>query len=502
MPKVILDWDTRYSKGIITSDFLNNIRHYFSVPNPLAKLSKFQGSHIPKRLFAITDTGRFNIGLYYDIHDYLINCDIDYDVITTPLLKDKIETGYTPEPVDVPVLNLPYRDFQEQGILEGLKYGKGIFVIGTAGGKTLLMAGLISAIKPTTTFVLLPPNLIEQTYNDLIEYGIPKENISQWSGDHEFKKAPIILATYPIVQARINQYCRKDGKIVKSKRKKDSEWKQQRDEYLTELSDVDLVIIDEVHTLKKANLINETVDIFKTPHKFGLTGTLPESLIDTWNIIGKIGPIILDVNSAELQKSGAISPVFAQVINIKYKHPPHIKRDADDPTKGYLQECAFIYNSEYRNKIISRLAQKVDNNILIMVDKLDHGELLEKTLQTNIPNKEVYFIRGSVEMNDRESVKKLMEAKNNIVCIAMTKIFSTGISVKNIHYLLFAQSGKAKITLLQSIGRGLRLHPKKNLLVIFDIADELYYGRKHLEVRVRHYDNEKIKYETKTVCET
>ena len=88
--------------------------------------------------------------------------------------------------------------------------------------------------------------------------------------------------------------------------------------------------------------------------------------------------------------------------------------------------------------------------------------------------------------------KKLIERDNNIICIAISRIFSTGISINNLHYIVFASGGKAKIKILQSIGRGLRLHENKNKLVIIDIADQLRYGGTHSDKRLELYQQENI----------
>jgi superfamily II DNA or RNA helicase len=66
---------------------------------------------------------------------------------------------------------------------------------------------------------------------------------------------------------------------------------------------------------------------------------------------------------------------------------------------------------------------------------------------------------------------------------------------------MFTGSGKAKIKTLQSIGRGLRKHQTKDKLIILDIADLLYYGRKHMDKRIALYDSEKIKYGIQTIEE-
>jgi hypothetical protein len=45
---------------------------------------------------------------------------------------------------------------------------------------------------------------------------------------------------------------------------------------------------------------------------------------------------------------------------------------------------------------------------------------------------------------------------------------------------------------LQSIGRGLRLHPNKQKLMLIDLADQLYYGKKHFNKRIEIYNKEQI----------
>ena len=92
-----------------------------------------------------------------------------------------------------------------------------------------------------------------------------------------------------------------------------------------------------------------------------------------------------------------------------------------------------------------------------------------------------------------------MEEKSDVIVIAISKIFSTGINIPNLHNIVFASAGKAKIKILQSIGRALRLHPTKTRSSIFDIADNTRYGRRHLSERETLYNNENYIYEEKTI---
>ena len=66
---------------------------------------------------------------------------------------------------------------------------------------------------------------------------------------------------------------------------------------------------------------------------------------------------------------------------------------------------------------------------------------------------------------------------------------------------MFAAGGKSKIKVLQSIGRGLRTHKDKDMLVLIDIVDDLIYGKKHYKKRKEFYEIEKIKIAEKAVPE-
>jgi hypothetical protein len=157
-------------------------------------------------------------------------------------------------------------------------------------------------------------------------------------------------------------------------------------------------------------------------------------------------------------------------------------------------------NDSRRNEIISKLASKLSNNSIIMVDRIDHGTNIEMYLKKICPiDKPVFFIQGSTEIEDREKIRQLMNTRNDVIAIAVSKIFSTGINIPNLHNIIFASAGKAKIKIMQSIGRALRLHPTKSMANIFDISDNTKYGKLHLSERIKLYNQEQYTYEEKTI---
>jgi superfamily II DNA or RNA helicase len=257
------------------------------------------------------------------------------------------------------------------------------------------------------------------------------------------------------------------------------------------------ILVSNCHRLRKGNKVNDILKIIKTPYRFGFTGTMPEESLDQWNIIGKIGPVIYEKNSYDLRQENYVSNASIQILKLIHKNEPFVPEGGN----AYRAELEYLTTCKFRNELITKLVQGLKQNTLIMVDYIQHGELLFDMVQRALPDKQCFFIRGEVEVEERDKVRQLMETNSNVVVVAISKIFSTGINIKNLHYIVFACGGKAKIKIVQSIGRGLRLHKDKTKLIIFDIADDLRYSTAHALKRQALYEKEHITFAIKEIEE-
>lgn len=252
------------------------------------------------------------------------------------------------------------------------------------------------------------------------------------------------------------------------------------------------LLVSNCHGIRKNNNINKIFTLLKTPYTFGFTGTMPPSLIDQWNILGKFGPVNYEEKTINLEKKEYISSFQIIIIKIKHKKIPSDIIALDRSMESYKRELEFLLQNDERNNIICNLADKISNNTIIMVDRIDHGNNLTNYLIKK-SKKTVYFIQGSTEIDEREKIRALMNNNNDVIVVAMSKIFSTGINIPNLHNIIFASAGKAKIKIMQSIGRALRLHSNKKMASIFDISDNTRYAAKHLQERKKIYETEKYK---------
>ena len=486
MLKFVFDWDDGYKMGIVQSDYLDNLREAFSVEDKQASMARYRMSrrYASIRKYAITPNGRFGVGVFPDIYKYLQTLSVPYQCIVTEKFKNNFAPAFLADPdsFNLKELDIPYRPYQEECIKKCLKHGNGVVVVGTAGGKTLIMAGLICnilSLQKGRALVVTSPELVNQAYQDFLDYGTYKyATLARWDGDNEYSpSADIVIASSTILMSK-----KQDISVLK---------------------EFNVILNDECHKTRAGNQINKVLKKVATNHKYGFTGSLPESKIDIWNVMGQLGPIIYEKSREDLQELGYVAPASAVICKITYKNPPvYLKTPSiTDPTGMYNEECDFLYKHSFRNRVIGILCKNIDKNTLILVDRLEHQQTLIDEIKRLAPRKNVQFVRGEVEKEAREEIRHIMEKKNNVICIAMASIFATGINIKNIHYLIFAMPGKAKIRILQSIGRGLRLHDQKTKLTIFDIADVLYYGLRHLEHRLELYNEEHISYAIKEIYE-
>ena len=472
MEKIIIDYKLKGGHITCSPNILKLVREKFSIQNPVYMQRRFQ-----PRKYVITPSGAFQVGLWEEMNKYLSTLNIPIEITLTKAFKAIYEPKITAtlQPID----GFTYYDYQEIMINEFIKHGRGIGILATSAGKGLVIAGLIKSLlhtTPSAKVLIIVPNtlLLNQLYNSFIEE-FNLHIISRW-GD---KNLPDLTKNVFIANSQILLSDIKDT--------------------LTKFQKVDYVIIDEVHKLgEKSNKINKVIHNITTPYKFGVTGTLPDNLMAAWNIVGKVGPILYEKNSYEIRQQGTAAQIETRVINCHHtKSPAPVDPNDNRPTARYEKELEFIIHNPERNNLIKQLVSKVNNNSLILVDRLIHGQIL-LDLMKDI-NKKVYFVQGSTESDARTEITQLMETQNDIVCIAISQIFSTGLSIKNLHYLVFVALGKSNVKVLQSIGRSMRMHKDKDKSVIFDLADNLHYSADHARQRIKMYKEEKIPYSIKII---
>ena len=115
-------------------------------------------------------------------------------------------------------------------------------------------------------------------------------------------------------------------------------------------------------------------------------------------------------------------------------------------------------------------------------------------------DRKVFFIHGGTDVQQREEIRKLTETQDDAIIVASYGTFSTGVSIRRLHNIMFASPSKSRIRVLQSIGRQLRKSKYKECAKLYDVADDLHwkshhnYTLNHFMERVKIYNSEKFNY--------
>jgi len=471
---ITVDFEKKSGRIHCSPHLLKSIRLKFSIENPVYQARRFES-----RKYVITPSGAFEVGLWDDINRYLLSLQIPLNIVLT----DAFKAQHRPPMEKMEIQHIDgfdYYDYQEITIKEFIQNGRGISILATGAGKALCIAGLCKTLlyyKPNSRILIIVPNvgLLNQLWDSFNTEFNMGQYVERW-GDNNLPswKSNILIANTQILVSDINFT-------------------------LSKVYKYDAVVVDEVHRLgEKKNQINKVIHNMVTPHRFGLTGTLPNNLLAAWNAIGKIGRILYEKSSYDIRQQGNISQVLAQVVYCVHSSKP-AKPDPDDvrPNAAYEMEVDHIMSHPARNKIICKVIRNLTGNVLVLVDRIAYGQRLYDLL--NDGSKQVFFISGDTDTTERTRIQKLMESHDDVVCVAMTTIFSTGISIKNLHSAIFTYIGKSNVKIVQSIGRTLRKHASKDRAIIIDVADSLRYSRKHLKERIKLYDEQQISYKMKTV---
>lgn len=174
------------------------------------------------------------------------------------------------------------------------------------------------------------------------------------------------------------------------------------------------------------------------------------------------------------------------------------KRGIIDKKKKYKYETDFLNGLKKRNKAICALTLSLKGNTLVIFEFVEHGKEIFEKLNNNTVNRPVHFVYGKVKGEERNEIRKIVETQDNAIIVASSKTFSTGINIPSLKNVILINSGKAKIKLLQSIGRALRKPTEDKKATVYDIVDNLSYKRSkcfsmiHMAKRMELYIQEKL----------
>ena len=373
------------------------------------------------------------------------------------------------------------RDYQIDAVYYSLKRDRALLLSPTASGKSFIIYSLIRyyshLIKEQTNYkcLLIVPttSLVEQMYTDFESYGwnVKKNCHRLYSGYSNQTDKKVLISTWQSLYKLPKSYFEQFG----------------------------CVFGDEAHLFKSKSLTEIMTKLIDCKYRIGLTGTLDGAHTHKLVLEGLFGAVNKVTTTKKLMDKKQLSNLTVRCLILK-----HSEANSKMVASGkYQDEIDHLVSSKPRNNFIKNLAIKIKGNTLILFQLVEkHGKGLYELIKNKSgKDREVFFVYGGVDAEQREKVREIAEKSNNAIIVASYGTFSTGINIRNLHNIIFASPSKSRIRNLQSIGRGLRLGDNKVNATLYDIADDLQYKSKenftlkHFQERINIYTEEEFDYE-------
>lgn len=443
------------------------------------------------------------------------------------------------------------RPYQIEAAWKILNYRYSLSQLATRAGKTLIaymvFRYMIENEGAHNILMVVPSiSLVKQGFEDFKEYKEFFQTETVWAAGEYCQGSNLTIGTF---QTLVRKCDKKFGN-----KKYDPKF----------FDKFDVVCVDEAHTLKCESIKSILSQDFmkRLRLKFGFSGSLPDpDSIESFCCQSLMGPVIQDIGAKELMDQGFITPVEIHQIKIKheldsdllkryiecgeylcsnYKTDEDGKRiKLDDPSFTMkevktlpvaLKEARKLYNDDEYMKFLVDLCKAKGSNLLMLEQMLLHQDkkrldvmydllfsftkncivfahhteylnFLEKYFKEKMPYRKVFKITGATSVKKRKEIMDALLESNDCILFASYGVLSTGLTLKNLDYGIFAQSFKSKIINKQSIGRGLCLANDKDKYRLYDLIDVYPTGRIEAQgkEKMKLYKNEKFECYSSTV---
>lgn len=372
-----------------------------------------------------------------------------------------------------------YAEDQELAVRHCLKQKRTLLVSPTSSGKSFIIFAVHEHINKKTLIIVPTIQLTTQMKGNFREYG--------FKGD-----------VYTLFHGQDRSFEVKNGDVVVGT------WQTLKDMPKEFFHQFEVLIGDEVHELQTNSGSTIVEACINAHYKIGTTGSLRNSKMHQLALEGLFGPVFQAITTKELMEKGRVSKLKINIIMLKY---------SEEDRKAFWKqrtdaksEMQWLLTHEKRNRAIRKLALSFDRNTLVMFKGNKYGfDLYQQMELDSSHNKKLFYVDGEIDLSDRQELVNYFEANDDGVGTVSYGTFQRGISIKNLIHLLFTVPFKSEITTIQSIGRLLRLHERKDRAILWDFADDLSYqgntnaALEYLFARVQEYAAAGFEYEFHTI---
>jgi superfamily II DNA or RNA helicase len=360
------------------------------------------------------------------------------------------------------------REYQDFTISRGIERTRGIFNIGTGGGKTVLVTELIARLKVKPfMFYVLTKDLLYQA----------KECLSQCLnceigqiGDGIVDIKDINVCTKDAVVYAINKN-NSTFNIQKYKFDSCDVWDEKEMYGETNVEKiVELVkncrglYFDEVHHASSSTCRDIILASPRAYWRYGGTATLEREDGEELVIQGLFGKRIVNISLSYLIKNKWLVPAGVFFVPVEFKNMPYTSYQE-------IYSHGVSKNEELIDSVaeLSQYLSTLEKSSLILVSKITHG----KIIKSKIPGAKL--LTGKDSSKKRNQVISDMKTGKLKILIATT-LADEGLDIPKLDVVHMMGAGASVTRVPQRIGRVVRKYPEKK----YGIAIYYHYCTKYL----------------------
>ncbi|XPV68017.1 MAG: TOTE conflict system archaeo-eukaryotic primase domain-containing protein [Halarcobacter sp.] len=385
----------------LSKSFINKLKGFATFDNPQIKILlnlRKPLYNTPRQIKNFEEDEKYlklPRGLIFTLKSFFHDNRIDY------LIDDK--TYY--QKIETKKVKYDLRDEQKIAISNITKSNFGICVAPPGFGKTLIGAKMFEQRACTTLIIVNKNMLLDQWRQRFVDYfGYNKKDIGFLGKGKNSLNGNIDVATM--------QSLKNSPDVI---------------------NDYSFVIVDECHHIPAITFEQIVKQFF--------------------------GKYILGLSATPNRKDGLEPILFQQLGKVVYEHKKKrtfnnklkvVKTDFTSTSDNYSTLINEVCLDEDRNNlIIKQLIEYNDRKILVLTDRIEHINILEKKLLEK--NISFVSIHGSLSKKEQNEKMSLVESKNLI--LATSSYFGEGIDFPHLNTIVFATPISYYGRLVQYLGR-------------------------------------------------
>jgi superfamily II DNA or RNA helicase len=349
-----------------------------------------------------------------------------------------------------------WRETQLPVLKQVLSTKRAVVKMGTGGGKTEVIAGILKALSEERALVLVHRVELLHQMVERLKMRLGEEVGVIGSGKVDISKR--------VVVGMVQSVWAKKPTVVK--------WLKE---------DVGVLIVDECHH-SSSKTWSQIAMSCGAKWRYGFSGTpLVYNEERDLLLIGLTGDVVYGAQVKDLVEKGYAAKPFVNVVIVLFRYKGNWNEVFDE-----------VYGRDERMVEVLKCVLKKEldagkKGVVVFVERVKHGKRLLSELKGMGWN--VVFVHGGRSDKERVSILEEMKRKKYDVVIATT-IFDEGIDVAGICSVVFWCSTKSVVRIMQRIGRGVRVESGKEAVNVWEFVVDCKYMKDHLKKRVEYYKKE------------